>query len=171
EDLYYRLNVLPLIVPPLRERDGDVSILVEHFLEHFSRSHGEKLKRISSKALEALQRYEWPGNIRELRNMVERLMIMSTGQEIQLEDLPQTILNASGGAKSAGVAAGGSGGGPLNPLEFGDNYKDAKDAFERAFLKAQLERNQWNVSKTAELIRLERSNLHKKIKQYKIEMD
>jgi two-component system nitrogen regulation response regulator NtrX len=165
EDLYYRLNVLPLTVPPLRDRAGDVSVLVNHFLEHFSRSHGTKPKRIAPQALEVLEHYDWPGNIRELRNIVERLMIMSTGDEILVTDIPPAILNAIGNRSApAGLPEG------MSLLEFGENYKDAKDAFERAFLKTQLERNQWNVSKTAEAIKLERSNLHKKIKQFKIEM-
>jgi two-component system nitrogen regulation response regulator NtrX len=154
-----------LTIPPLRDREGDVRILVPHFLEHFSRTHGEKPKRISAKAMETLERYDWPGNIRELKNMVERLLIMSTGEEIQVTDIPPAILNAVGN-RAAGPAAPAGG----TVLEFGENYKEAKDAFERAFLKTQLERNQWNVSKTAEVIRLERSNLHKKIKQFKIEM-
>jgi two-component system nitrogen regulation response regulator NtrX len=165
EDLYYRLNVLPLTVPPLRDREGDVSILVNYFLEYFSKAHGEKLKHIAPDALKTLEQYGWPGNIRELRNIVERLMIMSAGQEIKVEDIPPAILNAIG-ARSASAATSAL----ATPLEFGDNYKDAKDAFERAYLKAQLEKNQWNVSKTAEVIKLERSNLHKKIKQFKIEM-
>jgi two-component system nitrogen regulation response regulator NtrX len=164
EDLYYRLNVLPLTVPPLRGRQGDVTLLVHHFLELFSKVHGGKPKRISAQALEALERYEWPGNVRELKNIVERLVIMSPSQEIQLDDIPPAILNAigAGGAPASAAAP--------DPLMYGDNYKEAKDAFERAYLRAQLERHQWNVSRTAEVIKLERSNLHKKIKQFKLEM-
>jgi two-component system nitrogen regulation response regulator NtrX len=96
---------------------------------------------------------------------VERLMIMSAGEEIQVTDIPPAILSSIGN-RAAGLSAPAGAG----VTEFGEIYKDAKDAFERAFLKAQLERNQWNVSKTAEVIKLERSNLHKKIKQFKIEM-
>jgi two-component system nitrogen regulation response regulator NtrX len=165
EDLYYRLNVLPLTIPPLREREGDVGILVPHFLEYFSKTHGEKPKRMAPKAMEVLEHYDWPGNIRELKNIVERLMIMSAGEEIQVTDIPPAILSSIGN-RAAGLSAPAGAG----VTEFGEIYKDAKDAFERAFLKAQLERNQWNVSKTAEVIKLERSNLHKKIKQFKIEM-
>ncbi len=165
EDLYYRLNVLQLTIPPLRERAGDAGILVAHFLDFFSKIHGAKAKRVAPKALETLERYDWPGNIRELKNIVERLIIMSSGEEIQLSDIPPAILTAiDSRAAGPGAPAGGT------VLDFGENYKDAKDAFERAYLKAQLERNQWNVSKTAEVIKLERSNLHKKIKQFKIEM-
>jgi len=165
EDLYYRLNVLPLTVPPLREREGDVRALVPFFLDYFAKTQGGRPKRISAQALDMLERHDWPGNVRELKNTVERLIIMSGGEEIQAADIPEPIAQ-SRGRPPAGLAgeSGASG-----VLAFGDNYKDAKDAFEKAFLKAQLERHDWNISRTSETIKLERSNLHKKIKQYEIE--
>jgi two-component system nitrogen regulation response regulator NtrX len=168
EDLYYRLNVLPLEVPPLRKRAGDVRLLVPFFLEYFSAAHGSKPKHIHAKALDVLEQYEWPGNIRELKNTVERMIIMAPGSEIQLGDMPPVILQSVGrAAPGAGPAPAPATGGGI--LDFGASYKDAKDAFERAYLKAQLEKHGWNVSKTAEEIHLERSNLHKKIKQLRIE--
>ncbi len=179
EDLYYRLNVLPLEVPPLRKREGDVRLLVPFFLEFFSAAHGDKAKTIAPQALETLEQHDWPGNIRELKNMVERLVIMSPGEQITQDDMPPALLRAVGRQEAAGAenaGPGSAGPGSAVPgsagqsvLGFGSNYKDAKDAFERAFLQAQLERHNWNVSKTAEVIKLERSNLHKKIKQFHIE--
>ena len=165
EDLYYRLNVLQLDVPPLRDRKGDVSLLVPFFLQYFADVHGHKQKTISSEALSLLEQYEWPGNIRELKNIVERMMIMVTGPEITLDHIPPVVLQAVGRVTTREKANGGE---PLLDLEA--TYRQARDQFERAYLYAQLQRNGWNISRTAELIKLERSNLHKKIKQLKIEM-
>jgi two-component system, NtrC family, nitrogen regulation response regulator NtrX len=165
EDLYYRLAVLPLEVPPLRERSGDVDILVPYFIEYFSEVYHHKAKQILPEALEVLKQYKWPGNIRELRNIVERMVIMVTGDTIRTEHIPPAILQAVGTA-ALDAAPDGDG---HSPAEWGDTYREAKDAFERAYLRAQLERFNWNVSRTAEAIRLERSNLHKKIKQLGIE--
>ena len=164
EDLYYRLNVLLLEVPPLRERKGDVQRLVPFFLDYFATIHGRKAKTIDPRALQTLEMYDWPGNVRELKNIVERMMIMVPGEVIMPEDIPpaisQTVGRADGGAASpeAGELPG-----------FNGTYKEAKDAFEKAYLRSQLEQNGWNISRTAEQIKLERSNLHKKIKQLKIE--
>ena len=170
EDLYYRLAVLQLEVPPLRERTGDVDLLVPFFIAYFSQLAGHKPKKIEPEALDVLKQYKWPGNIRELKNIVERMVIMVAGDTIRKADIPPAILNAVGSARPSpahdghGAAAGG-----LARADWGDTYREAKDAFERAFLRAQLERHNWNVSRTAEAIRLERSNLHKKIKQLGIE--
>ena len=165
EDLYYRLNVLPLEVPPLRERVGDVGVLVPFFLEYFASIHGRKPKQTDAKAMALLERYDWPGNIRELKNIVERMMIMVPGETIGLEDIPPAISQAVG--QPALTGANHSGGLSI-PMDV--QYREAKDAFERAYLSAQLKQHDWNISKTAETIRLERSNLHKKIKQLKLEM-
>ena len=164
EDLYYRLNVLLLEVPPLREREGDVALLVPYFLKYFAGVHGQKVKKIEKAALEVLKRYRWPGNIRELKNIVERMVIMVPGETIAVGNIPPAILQAVG--TGDGSAAEREPAGMVN-LEL--NYREAKDAFERAYLRTQLERNGWNISKTAETIKLERSNLHKKIKQLGIE--
>jgi two-component system nitrogen regulation response regulator NtrX len=165
EDLYYRLNVLQLEVPPLRARAGDVRLLVPYFLQFFSGLHHGKLKRIHPDALMLLEQHDWPGNIRELKNIVERMVIMCPGEEIAVADIPRTVAESSGRHDGDSGAAALPGAGQ----DFGSTYKEAKDAFERAFLMAQLEKHNWNVSKTAEVIKLERSNLHKKIKQYRLE--
>jgi two-component system, NtrC family, nitrogen regulation response regulator NtrX len=166
EDLYYRLNVLQLEVPPLRERTGDVRLLVPFFLTFFSRLHGEKAKRVHPDALKMLDEYDWPGNIRELKNIVERMIIMSPREELGPAEIPPVVVQ-SGARPAAASDMPAMAAGEIP--DFGDNYKEAKDAFERLFLKLQLDKHNWNVSKTAEVIKLERSNLHKKIKQYKLE--
>ena len=164
EDLYYRLNVLLLEVPPLREREGDVALLVSYFLKYFAGVHGQKVKKIEKAALEVLKQYRWPGNIRELKNIVERMVIMVPGETIVVGNIPPAILQAVGAGD--GSAAERDPAGMVN-LEL--TYREAKDAFERAYLRTQLERNGWNISRTAETIKRERRNLHKKIKQLGIE--
>ena len=166
EDLYYRLNVLQLDVPPLRERKGDVALLVPFFMEYFSSVHGHRPKRISKEALAVLEQYQWPGNIRELKNIVERMMIMVSKEEIGVEQIPPAILLAVG--RQSPVATDAA---PTMDALVPENatYREARDAFERQYLRAMLEHHGWNISKTAEAISLERSNLHKKIKQLGIE--
>ena len=166
EDLYYRLNVLPIEVPPLRERQGDVAELVQFFIAFFAGSYGQRPKHIAPSALALLEQYEWPGNVRELKNIVERMMIMVAGDTIADAHIPPAILSAVDSGGSASHAAPDGGG---TALAFGDSYREAKEAFDRFYLQAQLEQHGWNVSRTAEAIGLERSNLHKKIKQLKIE--
>ena len=164
EDLYYRLAVLPLEVPPLREREGDVDLLVRYFIDYFSNIYGHKPKQIQPEALAVLKQYKWPGNIRELRNIVERMMIMVSGDTISREDIPPAVLQEVERRTEGNEESDG-----FNPADSGATYREAKDTFERAYLRNQLKRNGWNVSKTAEAIKLERSNLHKKSKQLNIE--
>ncbi|MBA4374251.1 MAG: Fis family transcriptional regulator [Thermodesulfovibrio sp.] len=149
EDLYFRLNVIPLKVPALRERTEDISELVEYFLELFAAEYRQLPKKITPDAVRILQRHSWPGNIRELKNTLERLVIMTPAKTIAPADLsiPST-------AKSDYFS--------LNLL------KDARDMFEKDFIMRKLEENGWNISKTAELLDIERSNLHRKIKAYDI---
>ena len=151
EDLFYRLNVIPIHVPPLRERAQDVPELAADFLEHLAMKHNQPLKRFTPQALEVLAAQPWPGNVRELKNLVERMWILCPEQEIGLEHLPPEM---SGAAAPAG---------PLPELFSGD-FKAAKAAFEKAYLESKLNRNQGNVSRTAEEVGLERSHLHKKLK-------
>ncbi|MDH4247483.1 MAG: sigma-54 dependent transcriptional regulator [Deltaproteobacteria bacterium] len=165
EDLYYRLNVLQLDVPPLREREGDVALLVPFFMDYFSTTLGHRPKRISKEALAILQQYQWPGNIRELKNIVERMMIMVSKEEIEVEHIPPALLQAVGRKAPNSLTPDLA---TLAPA--GTSYRDARDAFERHYLRTMLEQHGWNISKTAEAISLERSNLHKKIKQLGIEM-
>jgi two-component system, NtrC family, nitrogen regulation response regulator NtrX len=161
EDLYFRLAVIPIQVPPLKDRPEDIPLLVRHYLDYFARENNLRSKRISQSALEALQRYRWKGNIRELRNTVERLMIMTAGETIEFSDLPE-IVRSSGNARSAlpDVEAGKAG-----------TLREFKDSTERAYLVAKLRENGWNISKTAEVIDTPRSNLYKKLEQYQISQE
>jgi two-component system, NtrC family, nitrogen regulation response regulator NtrX len=153
EDLYYRLNVIPFRVPPLRERAGDVAMLAREFLREFCAESGTRLKKITARAMRALQGHSWPGNVRELRNLMERLVIMTPGPSIDLQDLPE------------GVRTSSSGGGGIPTLE------EARRAFERDFLLARLAEHGWNISRTAEAIGIARESLSRKIKAAGIEVE
>ena len=156
EDLFFRLNVVPLVVPPLRDRKSDIPHLVKHFVEKFARDNGTKAKEISAEVFEVFQGHDWPGNIRELKNAVERLMIMVPSHTITRADVV-----ALGMFKSRNL-----------PKEYDyfsyTTLKEARDAFERDFIVRKREENEWNISKTSTSIDIERSNLHKKIKTYDI---
>ncbi len=171
EDLYFRLAVIPIHVPPLRERQDDIALLVRHYMDYFSRENNVRPKRITQAAIETLQRYRWKGNIRELRNTVERLIIMTGSDTIDVADLPEIVRSptaASGfGASASSRSASADG--------FGDTkagtLREFKDNAERAFLVAKLRENGWNISKTAEVIDTPRSNLYKKLEQYQISQE
>lgn len=165
EDLYYRLNVIPLEVPPLRERRDDIPLLVRHFLKEFSIEYGQKPKIIGEEALALFLQYQWPGNVRELRNIIERLIIMVPGPELKLLDVPPPVGSTSQQRPAAAVPA---------PNSNGHNHatlKDARAAFERDFITQKLKENNGNVSRTADAIDVERSNLHRKIKALGIEVE
>src|SRR5215475_3820679 len=163
EDLYFRLAVIPIFVPPLRERPGDIPLLVRYYIEQLSRDSNARPKRITPSALDALQRYRWKGNIRELRNTVERLIIMSAGDTIDVADLPDLV--RSTGAPVPAKAAGDS-----EAVKAG-TLREFKDVSERAYLVSKLRENGWNISKTAEVIDTPRSNLYKKLEQYQISQE
>ncbi|MDH4007480.1 MAG: sigma-54 dependent transcriptional regulator [Desulfuromonadales bacterium] len=159
EDLYYRLNVIPFHVPPLRERKSDIPDLATHFLEYFCSKESRETKNLDEDAMQAIQEYSWPGNVRELKNLIERLVIMSPGNTITRGQLPQSIF---GKQQSASTDLG-------SITLSADTYRSAKEEFEKEFLVQKLEENDWNISRTAEAIEIERSNLHRKIKSYGIE--
>jgi two-component system nitrogen regulation response regulator NtrX len=161
EDLYYRLNVLPFHVPPLRERTEDIPLLASHFLEYFCGKESRENKRMTVNAMEALQNYPWPGNVRELKNIIERLVIMTPQQEITEQQLPAVIRTRHEpvGRPHYTPSTGESG-----------TFREAREEFERDFILQKLEENDWNVSRTAEIIEIERSNLHRKIKAFGIEL-
>src|SRR3954469_17189006 len=177
EDLYFRLAVIPIQVPPLRERPGDVQLLVRHYMEYFSRENNVRPKRITPAALDALGRYRWKGNIRELRNTVERLHIMTSGDVIDVADLPESVRSpvawpAAGSAGGMGGASGVAATKPAAAEGSGDpkagTLREFKENAERMFLVGKLRENGWNISKTAEVIGTPRSNLYKKLEQYQI---
>jgi two-component system, NtrC family, nitrogen regulation response regulator NtrX len=154
EDLYYRLNVVPLYVPPLRERRGDVTLLVSHFLREFCGEYGKREKVMSGEAMKALTNYHWPGNVRELKNLIERLIIMVPSDRIELFDVESSL------GPSVSVPGGIGMEGPLGE----DSLREAMDQFEKAFILERLRENNWNISRTAEKMGVERSNLHRKLK-------
>ncbi|HEU0014632.1 MAG TPA: sigma-54 dependent transcriptional regulator [Longimicrobium sp.] len=154
EDLYYRLNVIPLHVPPLRERREDVPMLVRHFVETYAREANLRPKPISDEALDRMQRMDWPGNVRELRNTVERLLILAGGPAIGADDVDLL------------VAGKMKGGGLSSDLLSCTTFSEFKEAAERAFILQKLRENDWNVSETARLLDMPRSNLYKKIERY-----
>lgn len=160
QDLFFRLNVLPIHVPPLRERRDDIHTLIDHFLHHFSLKEGKKLKIITPGAMNILTNYAWPGNVRELKNTTERLVIMTPGEVINQDHLKEFIFRGSDYEEGTSFL----------DEENAWTYKDAKERFERDFLIRKLRQNNWNVSKTAEAIDMERSNLHRKIKSYAIDL-
>ena len=155
-DLYHRLAVMPLRVPPLSERREDIPALVEHFIEQYSRTSGQPVKRLSDEAIAILQARDWPGNVRQLRNYVERLMILYGGEDI--EEITPEMLPADEAATQ------GAGNGldleMLLPLPL----KEAREVFERRYLEAQLARFAGNISRTAAAIGMERSALYRKLK-------
>jgi two-component system, NtrC family, nitrogen regulation response regulator NtrX len=162
EDLFYRLNVVPFKVPALRERRDDVPLLTGYFLDAFCRREGRELKLIVPEAMEAMKRYDWPGNVRELKNIVERLVIMTPGGTITMNHLPDYLCAEANGKEA--------GGGRLDSVLELSSLREAREEFEKEFIIQKLEENDWNVSRTAEAIELERSNLHRKIKSYGIDM-
>ncbi len=160
EDLYYRLNVIPFHVPALRDRRADIPRLATHFLEYFCSQESRESKVLDNEAMQVIKNYAWPGNVRELKNLIERLVIMSPGSTIALSQLPQSI-----SYKHQSTATGN---GSINVIA--NTFRTAKEEFEKLFLLQKLEENDWNISRTAEVTEIERSNLHLKIKAYGIEM-
>ncbi len=159
EDLYFRLNVLPLFVPPLRERREDVPLLARHFLEEFARHYGRAVPEISADALAALDGYAWPGNVRELRNIVERLIIMGPPGRITAADLPSEFGGGATGQRSAGPTGG------FEP-DGSATLRDARESFEKWLIGRTLGRCGNNVTRTAEVLGVERSHLHRKLRTY-----
>jgi two-component system nitrogen regulation response regulator NtrX len=163
EDLYFRLSVIPITVPPLRERTEDIPALVQHFVAQFSREHNRRPARFAPGALEALRQARWRGNIRELRNTVERLLIMADREVIEADDV-RSIVRV--GERHAAIPAGA-----LAPGTKPATLREFKEWSERAFLVEKLREFGWNISKTAEVIDTPRSNLYKKLEQYGIKQD
>jgi two-component system, NtrC family, nitrogen regulation response regulator NtrX len=157
EDLFFRLSVIPIRVPPLRERTEDIPLLIHHFVREFSMNNNYRPKTFSAAAVEAMRRHPWRGNVRELRNAVERLLIMVPEDEIKPDDLTDILRRPS--------SDGGA------PLEAPGSLRDFKENAERAFLVEKLRENKWNISATAASIGTPRSNLYKKLEQYGISQE
>lgn len=151
EDLFFRLNVIPLSVPPLRERREDIPLLVDYFILTLAAEYGQPPKKITPDAVKSLQEYDWPGNIRELRNLIERLVIMTPSAVVTARDF---FLPGKHRRSDCFTCR---------------TLKEARESFERDFISKKLDEYNWNISKTAEMLDIERSNLHRKIKTYNIQ--
>jgi two-component system nitrogen regulation response regulator NtrX len=152
EDLYYRLNVFPSVVPPLRERREDLPQLIDHFLLRICEENNMKTLQIESKALEQLCKYDFPGNIRELRNLVERLIIVSNSEQITVEDVNSVLPRSADDPETKSQSF---------------LYARLEDT-ERDLILKTLDENRWQISKVARILGLERSHLYKKMKRYNI---
>lgn len=159
EDLYYRLNVVPFTAPALRERKEDIQLLVAHFVTQFFHNEGRDPKMFLPETIALLSSYDWPGNVRELRNIIERILIMTPGKTITPADIP--VMFSSNSQVSGGKAG--------SQFVY-TTLREAREGFERDFIVQKLEENDWNISRTADIIELERSNLHRKIKAYGIDV-
>lgn len=166
DDLFYRLNVVPITVSPLRERREDIPLLVRHFMKMHSEEQGLRVKDVSPDAMEVFQQYDWPGNIRELGNLVERLMIMVPGNVIDaaqaslaLQVRPATV------SSQQSIPAANS----ISVRTY-ESLRDARNAFEKEYIGRKLREHHWNISRTAEDLKIERSHLHRKIKLLDVEM-
>src|SRR2546421_10804883 len=146
-DLFFRLNVIPFEVPPLRERLEDVPVLTDHFNQKFAKAYAKKPKLFTPEAIEAMQRYSWPGNVRELRNTIERIVIMHQNQKVRIKDLP-----AFGEAEP-----------PASSYRF-PSFKEASDAYHREFIQRKLDEADGNVSLAAELMGIDRSHLYRRMR-------
>src|ERR671913_431532 len=154
EDLYFRLNVIPIFVPPLRDRSEDIPLLADHFMAELAREYGRRPKKLDQGAAAGLRSYRWPGNVRELRNIIERLMIMVPGETITLSDVEFL--------EGAAVTPADAPGGPTVSLH------EARDRFEREYILRALAAQQGNISRTAEALGVERSNLYRKMRTFGI---
>jgi len=154
EDLYFRLNVIPIFVPPLRDRESDIPLLAEHFMKDFAREYGRRPKRLDPSASAGLRSYRWPGNVRELRNVIERLMIMVPGDTITAADLSFLDVSAAIAPDEPGA--------PALPLH------EARERFEREYILRALAAQNGNISRTADALGVERSNLYRKMRAFGI---
>ena len=151
EDLYYRLNVIPFQVPPLRERKEDIPVLTQYFLAEFARKYGRKTPVVTRKAQDVLEVYTWPGNVRELRNVMERLIIMLPRNRVDVFDLPESVL------RRTVLSTSEPGGTP--------SLREARERFEREFILQKLAEHKGSVSRAAHALKIERSNLYRKMRQ------
>ncbi|PSQ77276.1 MAG: Fis family transcriptional regulator [Bacteroidetes bacterium QH_7_62_13] len=160
EDLYHRIGVILIDVPPLRRRREDIPLLTEHGAERLARRNGLTPKSFTDEALDRLQNYEWRGNVRELYNVIERLLILVDGDDVDAEDVEQFI-----------QPDGGRNGATQELIAGYDDFTEARDQFEKRFIQRKLNEHDWNVSQTAETIGIQRSHLYNKLNKYGIERD
>lgn len=155
EDLYYRINVVTIHLPPLADRIGDIPLLAEHFLSQFCRTHSKEKREIVPEAMECLQRYAWPGNVRELENVMERTVLLCKGAQIDIDDLPPALVMQSRVATGPGFKQMG--------------LKQIMAEPEKTAIRAALDANNWNRQNTAKALQINRTTLYKKMKRYGLE--
>jgi len=170
DDLFYRLNVVPIHVPALRERRDDIPALVRHFADLFARENNFHRRTFSAASMEKLKQQHWRGNIRELRNFVERLVIMTSAESIDAKDIPEGGV-IRGDLPAAAATGEISASAAEQSWMQAATLQEFKSGSERAYLVAKLRENGWNISKTAEVIDTPRSNLYKKLEQYRISQE
>jgi DNA-binding NtrC family response regulator len=160
EDLYYRLNVIPIVMPPLRDRRGDIPLLIEYFIREIAKENLIPARKFTPAALDLLINYNWPGNVRELRNVIERLSILASGDEIDADSVSQNLKEIRQ-KKERGESASGLAG----------DLKSAREEFERNYIIQALRQNDMNISRAARYLGMERTNLHRKLKALNIDPD
>ncbi len=158
EDLFYRLNVIPIKIPPLRDRKGDIPMLVEFFLERFSKENGKKTPQVTPECMQLLANYGWPGNVRELENAIERLVILKSEHIIAVKDLPEKFLQGGGKIFTS-----------VQIPDHGISFKNVVNDFENELILRALEKTAWNKNKAATLLKLNRTTLVEKIKRRQLE--
>ncbi len=161
EDLFYRLYVIPIMLPTLKERKGDIPYLVHYFLEEFSKKKAAQPAKVSDEAMKILVNYSWPGNVREIRNLIERLVVLHEGEQILPEDLPEKIRTEGGQRPHRKPDADGE----------GISFNTAVSEFEKALIISALERTNWVKNKAAQLLQIKRTTLVEKIKRYNLGKD
>lgn len=159
QDLYYRLNVIPIEIPPIRERKSDIPLLIHHFINHFSKSKKKLITGITNEAVKRLMEYDWPGNVREIENMIERLVILANSEVIALQDLPERVLTRSG-QESSGIQ---------DIPDGGVSLEVALNEFERQMILQALQKSGWVKNKAAQLLHMNRTTLIEKIKRQNIQ--
>jgi sigma-54 specific flagellar transcriptional regulator A len=161
EDLFYRLYVIPVMLPTLQERKGDIPYLISYFFEEFSKKKDSAAAKLSDEAMKILVNYSWPGNVRELRNLIERLVVLHEGDIILPEDLPEKIRTESGQQPQRRAEANGE----------GISFNTAVSEFEKALILSALEKTNWVKNKAAQLLKIKRTTLVEKIKRYNLDKD
>jgi len=154
DDLFFRLNIFPIHLPPLRERREDIPLLVDHFITKFSRKLKKEIHKISSPALDLLKKYNFPGNVRELENIIERAVILEKGDKLSIKSLPDNLGHSKYQSNKN-----------LSELIF----KDAKEEFEKKYIQEVLDKTNWNINQAAKIAGMDRTNFKQKMKKYKIE--
>jgi transcriptional regulator with GAF, ATPase, and Fis domain len=160
EDLFYRLYVIPILLPPLRERKTDIPFLVHHFLEEFARKNQKAVMSVAHDAMQLLMNYPWYGNVRELKNMIERIVVLRDGDSLRAEDLPEKVRLSESPAGRRGEASGG---------DEGISFQTAVSEFEKALILSALEKTNWVKNRAADLLQIKRTTLVEKIKRYQLE--